>query len=109
MTKVQLTGKSNTSFAEGDEVSYGIGSDRQPAEVISVSKTGHKVVTRDLDVMVTKGDYTEAQDYVTMSDENQRVIEWTRRGNGRYQEKGANYAGASVLSHGARWYRDPSF
>lgn len=110
MQKIQdTTGKSNFTFVDGDEVSYGIGSDRYPAEVISVSKTGHKIITRDLEVLVTNGDYTGPQDYVTLSNPEGRLIEWTRRGNNRYQEKGASYRGAPVLSHGARYYQDPSF
>lgn len=98
-----------STFKVGDEVSYNFGSDSYPAEVIAVSKSGHKVTVRQLEVMVVNGDYTGPQDYVTMSDENGSVYNFTRRERGHYQMSGANYARAPRLSHGARYYQDPSF
>lgn len=105
------TTRDNTTFEVGDEVSYSFGSDSYPAVVVDVSKSGHKITTQQMEVLITKGDESQQEgvDYVVMPNENGTLYVWTRRTNGRYLMRGANYNGAPRLSHGVRYYRDPSF
>ena len=93
----------------GDEGSYSIGSDRYAVTVAFVSKSGHRVVTRDAIAKLTSGDIcANAQVYEFKADPNGNEHVFTRRGDGVYRLAGCTSYGRLNLN-GYSAYRDPSF
>ena len=92
----------------GQRVSYTVGSDRYPAEVVSVSKSGHRIVVRD--AKVTRYDeHGVAVAIETDADGSEHV--YTRRKVGTrtiYQRAGWTHSGLA-LDGGWRGFSDPTF
>jgi hypothetical protein len=92
----------------GMGASYGVGSDRYPCTVTEVSRTGHRVTTRDALATLIEGsvlDGTAVYEYAMNPEGSERV--WTRRRDGSYRQLGCK---ATFLNIGEyRKYLDPSF
>jgi len=96
------------SIQVGQRISYTVGSDRYPAEIVYVSKSGHRIVVRD--AKVTKYDeHGFAVAIETDADGSEHT--YTRRNTGTrsiYQRAGWNHSGLD-LDRGWRGFLDPSF
>lgn len=100
--------KSEHSIQVGQQVSYSVGSDRYPAEVVSVSPSGHRVIVRDARVLR----YSEQGVAVAIeSDADGAKHTYTRRKVGTriiYRRAGWEHSGLD-LDHGWRGFSDPTF
>lgn len=92
----------------GQQVSYSVGSDRYPAEVVSVSPSGHRIVVRDARVLR----YSEqGVALVIEADPAGEMHTYTRRKIGArtiYRRAGWDHSGLD-LDRGWRGFSDPSF
>jgi len=92
----------------GMGASYGVGSDRYPCTVTEVSRTGHRVVTRDALATLIGGsvlDGTAVYEYAVNPDGIECI--WTLRRDGSYRQLGCKATSLSIGEY--RKYLDPSF
>lgn len=92
----------------GMPANYGCGSDRYPCTVTEVTRTGHRVITRDAMATLVSGsasDGTAVYEYAENPAGAPTV--WTRRKDGAYRQLGCK---STILRIGEyRKYYDPSF
>lgn len=96
----------------GDGVTMNIGSDRYPATVIAVSKSGRKVtVQHDTATATEDSNYYGDQSYTYEANPNGRIAEFSYRTSAKgFVQKGEAISYyATCLSQGRRRYSDPSF
>lgn len=92
----------------GTPASYYIGSDCHACTVVEVSRSGHRVVTRDAVALLTSGSIcSEEQKYEHTADPEGAECVFTRRQDGTYRPVGGSYGRLNL--DGYRTYRDPSY
>lgn len=98
---------------DATKVEVGVGAtivswtDRHPATVVEVSKSGHKIVVQeDAATRTDSNGMSDAQSYSFERDENGKLTEATRRKDGSYRVKGGT--GRVLIGVRSR-YHDFSF
>jgi hypothetical protein len=84
--------------------------DRHPATIIEVSKSGKKItIQEDISIRTDNNGMSDAQSYTFERDPNGYTAEYSLRKNGRWVLVGSSQDGSSVLvGHRSRYY-DYSF
>jgi len=90
----------------GTHGSFSVGSDSYPCTVVEVSKSGHRVVIEQ-DEVVRSTPFPDSTGIEFARREGGSRTVFTRRANGRYRMAGAKWGGLSLSG----WYshQDPSF
>lgn len=105
MTSTTTSAALSNAPAVGTRASYAVGSDRYPCTVVAVSRSGHRVTVRDVNVTVWTP-FPDSRGVEFEDNGKGRVTVYTRRQDGTYREVGSR---GRLAFTGWKAYQDPSF